>query len=194
MARASTHATRTVCTWGPAHFFSPLATLGARAEEDHRRRRHKTCDRRSSKILSLQERKTRTRLALPYNVMCHIYNFYTKVYLTAVEIMCYLSTTRPDIPSTDKGRQRAPATVSLATGQGRESAYATLWDSGVDYFPPARWPVGSSWPKCLPMPRGRYARGDQPTSFRHSQRSVQGLEKTISDAVTKHVTVGQAKS
>ena len=38
------------------------------------------------------------------------------------------------------------------------------------------------------------ARVDQPTSFRHSQRSVQGLKKTIGDAVTKHVTVGQASS
>ena len=38
------------------------------------------------------------------------------------------------------------------------------------------------------------ARVDQPTSFRHSQRSVQGLKKAIGDAVTKHVTVGQASS
>ena len=30
--------------------------------------------------------------------MCHILNFYTKVYLTAaLEIMSYLSTTRPDL-------------------------------------------------------------------------------------------------
>ena len=38
------------------------------------------------------------------------------------------------------------------------------------------------------------ARVEQPSSFRHSQSSVQGLEKTIGDAVTKHVTVGQATS
>ena len=38
-----------------------------------------------------------------------------------------------------------------------EIAYATLWDSGVDYLPPARWPVGSPRPERLPMPRGRYS-------------------------------------
>ena len=38
-----------------------------------------------------------------------------------------------------------------------EIAYATLWDSGIDYLPPARWPVGSPWPERLPMPRGRYS-------------------------------------
>ena len=38
------------------------------------------------------------------------------------------------------------------------------------------------------------ARVEQPTSFRHSQCSVQGLKKAIGDAVTKHVTVGQATS
>ena len=61
------------------------------------------------------------------------------------------------IEATNEMRERAPATVSIATGQGREIAYATLWDSGVDYFPPARWPVGSPWPERLPMPRGRYS-------------------------------------
>ena len=39
-----------------------------------------------------------------------------------------------------------------------------------------------------------YGRVEQPTSFHHSQRSVQGLKKTIGDAVTKHVTVGQVTS
>ena len=38
-----------------------------------------------------------------------------------------------------------------------EIAYASLWDSGVDYLPPARWPVGSPRPERLPMPRGRYS-------------------------------------
>ena len=38
-----------------------------------------------------------------------------------------------------------------------EIAYATLRDSGVDYLPPARWPVGSPRPERLPMPRGRYS-------------------------------------
>ena len=38
-----------------------------------------------------------------------------------------------------------------------EIAYATLSDSGVDYLPPARWPVGSLRPERLPMPRGRYS-------------------------------------
>ena len=38
-----------------------------------------------------------------------------------------------------------------------EIAYDILWDSGVDYFPPARWPVGSPRPERLPMPRGRYS-------------------------------------
>ena len=38
-----------------------------------------------------------------------------------------------------------------------EIAYATLWDSGADYLPPARWPVGSPRPERLPMPRGRYS-------------------------------------
>ena len=60
------------------------------------------------------------------------------------------------IDATDEMRERAPATVSIATGQGREIAYATLWDSGEDYFPPSRWPVSSPWPERLPMPRGRY--------------------------------------
>ena len=38
-----------------------------------------------------------------------------------------------------------------------EIVYATLWDSGVDYLPPARWPVDSPQPERLPMPRGRYS-------------------------------------
>ena len=29
-----------------------------------------------------------------------------------------------------------------------EIAYATLWDSGVDYLPPARWPVGRTLCVC----------------------------------------------
>ena len=40
-----------------------------------------------------------------------------------------------------------------------EIAYATLWDSGVDYLPPARWPIGSPRPERLPIPRGRYSIG-----------------------------------